>query len=416
MKGICIVNLLIILSGNYGLGQNNGPVEIEFNGRIAWSADGNFNDEDDWAASPVALAIFAELGVKVKVVHFDYNCIIPMTNKEWAQIHETSVLGAAERYGFPKSIFHDVQKDLDGAVNSIANAINASSEENPLYFVLAGPMEVPALGIQKADPEKRKFVYCISHNIWNDGYASGDLVEHNKRDVIPLGVNWIQITDQNKFLSTGPYGIPSKEEEWKPWHWMRDSKDPKVRFLWERMQVSTRADCSDAGMAYFLIMGDEEPDHKKLKYLLDDKKVASPVDRRKRVRLEAENFTNLRDFEVEYIGDREASQQMSVKYSGKAYGQISTHFREIHVPESSHYDIDVRILYGPDRKGEYELYINGGLKSTYWTTTNLRRWQTKTFRNIPVKLGDEITIKVKSDMPGGIKLDYVELTDPVQKR
>ena len=35
----------------------------EFKGRIAYSADGNFNDEDDWAASPVALAIFKEFGV-----------------------------------------------------------------------------------------------------------------------------------------------------------------------------------------------------------------------------------------------------------------------------------------------------------------------------------------------------------------
>ena len=30
-----------------------------FKGRIAYSADGNHNDPDDWIASPVALAIFA---------------------------------------------------------------------------------------------------------------------------------------------------------------------------------------------------------------------------------------------------------------------------------------------------------------------------------------------------------------------
>ena len=411
MKGIFVVSIFLFLSVTYTRSQKIKDIKSEFKGRIAWSADGNFNDEDDWAASPVALAIFADLGVKDKLVHFDYNCIVPISNKEWEQIHKTSVLGAADKYGYPTSIFHDVQKGLDGAVNSIANAINASSEENPLYFVLAGPMEVPALGIQKADPERRKFVYCISHNIWNDGYASGDLVEHNKRDVIPLGVNWIQIRDQNKFLSTGPYGVPSNDEEWKPWLWMRDSKDPNVRFLWERMRVSTRADCSDAGMAYFLITGDEQPDPEKLKYLLDEKKVSTRVNPRKTVRLEAENFANLKNFDVEYIADREASQQMSVKYSGKSDGAISTRFKEIHVPESSHYDVDVRILYGPDRRAEYELYINGGLKSTYWATTNLRRWQTKKFENIPVKLGDEITIKVKSEVPGGIKLDYIELTN-----
>ena len=56
-------------------------------------------------------------------------------------------------------------------------------------------MEVPYRGIKNADPDKRKYVYCISHNNWNDGYASSDLVDHNKRDIIALGVNWIQIQD-----------------------------------------------------------------------------------------------------------------------------------------------------------------------------------------------------------------------------
>jgi hypothetical protein len=39
-------------------------VDGKFRGRIAYSADGNHNDPDDWAASPVALAIFAEAGLR----------------------------------------------------------------------------------------------------------------------------------------------------------------------------------------------------------------------------------------------------------------------------------------------------------------------------------------------------------------
>src|ERR671925_499489 len=97
-----------------------GPFDGKtFKGRIAWSADGNHNDEDDWAASPVALAIFAESGVKDKLVHFDYNSILPKTDPEWEKIHEESVLGAAERYGYRISLFHNCQKNLDAAVNSI---------------------------------------------------------------------------------------------------------------------------------------------------------------------------------------------------------------------------------------------------------------------------------------------------------
>ena len=251
-------------------GAHSGPFDGKtFKGRIAWSCDGNHNDEDDWAASPVALAIFAEFGVKGRLVHFDYNNILPQTKPEWEKEHETSILGAIERYGYNRSLFHDCRKDLDAAVNSIVRAINESSADNPLYFVLAGPMQVPFMGIEKSDPAKRKFVYCISHSRWNDGFAKGYTFPHNKRAVIPTGVRWIQITDQNKRFATSPFGRPATEDEWAPWLWMRDSAVGNVRFLWDRMRATTRADCSDAGMAWFLVSGDEEGDIVKLRQLVE---------------------------------------------------------------------------------------------------------------------------------------------------
>src|SRR5262245_65802221 len=81
-----------------------------FKGRIAYSADGNHNDRDDWIASPMALAIFAEAGLKDRLVHFDYNCILPQTNVEWEKIHAQSVLGAAERYGYDLSRFRSEER------------------------------------------------------------------------------------------------------------------------------------------------------------------------------------------------------------------------------------------------------------------------------------------------------------------
>jgi hypothetical protein len=185
-----------------------------FRGRIAYSADGNYNDPDDWASSPLALAILAAFGLQEKLVHFDYNCILPKadsdwqreaeaklarlaglhglarTTAEWEREHTLGVLGGAERFGYREEVFFDCQRDLEGAVESIRRAIDASSADAPLYFILAGPMEVPYLGIERSDPSKRQYVYCISHNNWNDGYASGGLVEHNKRDLIPLGITW----------------------------------------------------------------------------------------------------------------------------------------------------------------------------------------------------------------------------------
>ena len=90
-----------------------GPyVNGKFQGRIAYRADGNHNDPDDWAASPLALAIFAEAGLKDRLVHFHYNCILPQTNPEWEKIHAESVLGAAKRTVTTHQVV-DCRKELE---------------------------------------------------------------------------------------------------------------------------------------------------------------------------------------------------------------------------------------------------------------------------------------------------------------
>src|SRR4051812_3326012 len=82
------------------LSSESGPYhEGRFQGRIAYSCDGNHNDRDDWMASPVTLAILAEAGLKDHLIHFDYNCILPLTDQQWEKTHAESVLGAAEHYG-----------------------------------------------------------------------------------------------------------------------------------------------------------------------------------------------------------------------------------------------------------------------------------------------------------------------------
>lgn len=420
MRKLTSIIIILLMAGNTFKAEAQYAKE-EFKGRIAWSADGNFNDEDDWAASPLALAIFAEFGMKDKLVHFDYNCILPQTDKEWEAKHKKGVMGAAKLYGYDLSKFHDCREDLDAAINSIAVAVNASSEDNPLYYVLAGPMEVPYLGILKSNPEKRKYVYCISHNNWNDGYASGDLVKHNKRDVIPTGVTWIQITDQNKWLATSSDGAraihieKSKRKDgpknWKPWWWMRDSKDTKVRFLWEMLQVETRPDASDAGMAYFLMTGDEEAELPKIRRLLEDKRPREILGNRKRIRMEAENYKTLKGFKVEYINERICSQRVSVKYSGSSLGEIATEYKEIMVTPKNIYDITIHFYTGNYSGTEYGLYVNNKLKGQIWKADDLNKWQLKTVKNVSLNIGDIIALKVKSKRGSGIKIDYLELVN-----
>jgi hypothetical protein len=386
-----------------------GPLDGKsFQGRIAWSCDGNHNDEDDWAASAVALAIFAESGVKDRLVHYDYNNILPQTNPAWEKAHETSITGAIERYRYNRALFHDVRRDLDAAVNSIVRAINASSAENPLYFVLAGPMQVPFLGIEKSDPAKRKFVYCISHSRWNDGFASGYAFPYNKRAVIPTGIRWVQIGDQNRRLATSPFGRPATDEEWAPWFWMRDSSVENVRFLWDRLRATTRADCSDAGMAYFLVSGDEEGDIAKLRDLLEKRRRPAPLDPRPYVRLEAENFLDLDNYVVE-DSNRQASHRLNVRLAGASKGRISGPFDQPYTAVQARYEAQVR--YFPEASGacRYTLLVNGRRQGKSWQSAAGQEWQTETFPDITIRTDDTIAVESECEADGTGRLDYVHL-------
>jgi hypothetical protein len=387
-----------------------GPFDGKtFKGRIAWSCDGNHNDEDDWAASAVALAIFAEFGVKDHLVHYDYNNILPQSNPAWEKEHETSVLGAVERYGYNRAVFHDVRKDQDAAVNSIVRAINASSAENPLYFVLAGPMQIPFMGIEKSDPSKRKHVYCISHSRWNDGFATTYSFPYNKRAVIPTGIRWIQIGDQNRRLTTSPFGRPATAEEWAPWLWMRDSSVENVRFLWDRVRATTRADCSDAGMAYFILSGDEEGDLTKLRALIESHIVPAPLDPRTRVRIEAENFLTLDNYVLEDT-DRQASHRLNVKLAAGSKGRISGPFDQPYTAARALYDAEIR--YHPEESSvcRYSLLVNGRRQGDSWQSTGAGKdWQSELRPGVTIRSGDTIAVESECEAGGTGRLDYVQL-------
>jgi predicted amidohydrolase len=382
-----------------------GPITSgAFRGRIAYSADGNHNDPDDWIASPVALAIFAECGLKNRLVHFDYNCILPQTNPDWEKIHAESVLGAARHYGYETSSFFDCRKNLEGAVDSLVKAINESSADNPLYFIVAGPMEVPYLAIQKSDPDRRKFVYCISHSRWNDGFARGYTFTHTKRNVIASGVNWVQIADQNRLLSLSPYGKPGPPESFAAYHWMRDSPDPRVRFLWERMLVSTRPDPSDAGMAYFLVSGDEEADPAKLKKLLDNHQIPSPLTLRKKIHLEAENFRELEACEIEDSSDRTVSHRLNIRATtDKAV--IRTRFDEPYAAAQARYDVEIRYRGESGRLCRSKFFLNGVALGPVGESSG-EGWASLTISDVQIRSGD--TISVEIDGATG-RIDFIQL-------
>ncbi len=413
MRIATVTTILVLFSTCSGY-VHAGPFDGKnFKGRIAFSHDGNFNDEDDWGAFPVAIAILDAFGVTGKLVHVDYSNILTGNDPRFYREMAASVLGSAQRYHVPHQILFDCQKDPKGAVESIKNAINASSADNPLYYVLAGPMEVPFLGIEKSEPDKRKFVYCISHSRWNDGYAGSDqaLHNHNKRDVIPSGINWIQIKDGNANLAhPGGAARTSTPEQWRLYHWLRDSSDPRLQWIFTRLEAEGRADISDATMTYFLLTGDEDADLGKLKSLLDDKKAPSPTDPRCQIRIEAENFKILDNFVVDPRSDRGASHRLSVKQAKAGAAAIRTPFNQPYTADRALYDVDVRYFDQKNGQCRFALYVNGQPQGSPWNTSqDSDQWKTHTIVDVTVATGDQIMVEVQSDGGQISKLDYVQL-------
>lgn len=411
---IAAVAVILISIYTTSLSGHPGPFDGKnFKGRIAFSSDGNYNDEDDWGAFPVAIAILNSFGVTDKLVHVDYCNILAKNDPRFYREMTESVLGSADRYNIPRSVLFDCQKDLDGAINNIKNAINASSADNPLYYILAGPMEVPYLGIEKSDPSKRKYVYCISHNSWNDGYTRDDqdLHNHNKRDVIPSGINWIQCKDGNQNLAhPGGVGRKSTPQQWKLYLWMRDSGDPRLRWIFSRLEAELRADISDSTMTYFLLTGDEDADLGKLKRLLDEKIVPAPIEPRQYVRIEAENFRTLENYAVEHRNDRRASKRLCVRLSSIGNGRISTPFDEPYTARSGRYDVEIRYFDGKDGQGELKLLINRVVKGKPWRSSKDNdQWTSHKISDIAINSGDEISVQARGESGENSKMDYVQL-------
>jgi hypothetical protein len=400
---------LTVYFGNPNLWGHTGPFDgMNFKGRIAFSSDGNYNDEDDWGAFPVAAAILDAFGMTSKLVHVDYCNILAANDDRFYNEMVESVLGAAERYKIPASVLFDCRKDLDATVDSIARAVNASSADDPLYYVLAGPMEVPYRGISKSDPARRKYVYCISHNVWNDGYNRTDakLFRHNKRDVIPSGVNWIQCRDGNSNLAhPGGVGRQSAPEQWRLYHWLRDSRDANLRWIFSRLEAEGRADISDATMTYFLLTGDEDADLAKLKVLLDDKVRPPVIAQRATIRLEAENFRIIDGFVVEY-GDRNVSKRLQTRLTGPT-GRIATPFDDIYTADGR-YDVEVRYFTEKPQGCRFRVLIdNVGAEIT--PDASESTWKSLTIADVVIRCNDEIAVEVTGEPSARVRIDYIEV-------
>ncbi len=237
-------------------------------GRIAISSDGNYHDRDDIAATPMSLALLAKAGLQEQLVYYGHSDHIWDTDREQEKEMIISAEESARLFGFNPELIHNAKKETTATIMELVKVINASSINNVLWIIGAGPMEVIGKAIQYSDKKARPYVTVISHSMWNNQHASKHHGGYSFESLASLGVSIIEITNQN----------PDTNKPYEEYFWLRDSDDPKMKWLWERGVAAGKKnfDPSDAGMVYWLLTGgpsggDDHPNPEKLRnfFLMD---------------------------------------------------------------------------------------------------------------------------------------------------
>ncbi len=238
--------------------------------RIAVSSDGNKHDRDDICASAVSVALISKAGRSGDLVYWGYCDHFWRTNSSWEPLMRDSVEGTVARYGgFSLGIYYNTRANFLPSRTALVNEINKSTADNPLVILMAGPAQVVGRAIYLSNPSARPFVTVMSHSDWNDTHAyqygkSEGLnapAYYQFSDFAPMGVNTVHIQNQN----------PGTNRPYVEYYWMRDSADSNLQWLWQRGQVANKStyDCSDAGLTYFMLTGDQDATPEKLRSLLE---------------------------------------------------------------------------------------------------------------------------------------------------
>lgn len=295
-----IVLLFIFLKVflSYANGQNENKALWQGKGRIAISSDGNEHDNDDWAATPMSLALLAAKGLQDNLVLYTYSDHVWGSNQEvvdlWGRSSyeemRISALGAKKWFGFDNSRFICAVDNPKVAYMALRDEINKSTEDNPLFIIAAGPMQVVGEALRMSNVECRKYVTVISHSHWNDNHAANpyvntkwdnhfgwtfELMKSSFSKQKHGGTKFVKIKDQNRgkdyigLFCKAEYFDWLKESEIRnseaykngSWDWLYSRlesclKDSKGNIYNKRIE-DTYFDVSDSGMIVYLLTGSE---------------------------------------------------------------------------------------------------------------------------------------------------------------
>jgi hypothetical protein len=257
-------------------------------GRIAISSDGNEHDEDDWAATPMSLALLAARGLQDQLVVYTFSDHTWGSNKEKsgadAQMRESAFMGS-NKFGFKKTKFIEAAAAPNYAVIALTLQINKSSAKDPLTIIAAGPMNIIGDALNEADSVKLKHVRLISHSIWNDEHADkpyewesheGWTWAELQEEFGPKGLQLDHITDQNGGSDYEGLKTDLSKYDWLKTSPSRDQK-PYQKGSWDWLysrlvaaQKGEEFDPSDAGMIIYLLTGQQKNSPEDLREILEN--------------------------------------------------------------------------------------------------------------------------------------------------
>jgi len=256
-------------------------------GRIVISSDGNEHDHDDWAATPLTLALLASQGLQDSLAVYTFSDHIWGSNHEKKDGKEQMLISALEGkkiYNFKKSNFIEAVTKPNEAVSAITKQINLSHKNSPLTIIAAGPMEVVGRAIASAEPQKLKFVRLISHSNWNNKHAdkpynweehSGWTWNEIKERFEPQGLICDRILDQN-----GGKDYEGLKAPMQQYDWMKTSKikqrskkhKKQLDWLYNRQLTCVKKgdfDPSDAGMIVYLLTGKQKTSPEDVRQIIE---------------------------------------------------------------------------------------------------------------------------------------------------
>lgn len=250
-----IFKLTVVKSGGSGGGTGGGTGNILdaikfLGGRIAFSSDGNQHDKDDFGATALSLAMISYSGLAAKFVHYDHSDHMGDNNVSQNNKMIEAAKGGAQRFGLDVTKVFDDQTEATQAVANFAAEAAKCSADNPLWYIVAGPMEMPWRCLNAAPADKRQYIHCISHSSWNEDHNDAQNYHtwaDMKRD-FPT-VIYHDIIDQNTSNGDDDFSGPFSK-----WSWLQNSSNADWVWLYNRNE-KTVFDVSDTGMTYWLITG-----------------------------------------------------------------------------------------------------------------------------------------------------------------